>query len=300
MKTPTLKSKSTMSKKTVARLGARIDRVRAYAKRNGIPAVEIGRRAIAGLLSGKRISSGMIVQKEIRADAYAIIERLAKDAGLSVDAFFAAAGGYTFVTIPTKTARRFREVEDAASLEPGAILDSLIEYGEGWWDGNFDELPGHMEGFDLADEKKVLANLKVLGAKWAREDAGESIASDRERLTFDVCRGTATALRKLAAKRKTTVECVGQMALMNEAGKSSLNAADFRRIGNVIKRAERAERATPSEIELPVDLIRAVTKMAKAEGLTISEFTEALIWKNGGKFFAKQRKAARSGKEGGK
>lgn len=102
------------------------------------------------------------------------IDAVAAQSGLSPANVIAAAYGLTFAPIDATIARRCGEIEDAAGLQAGGVIDALVEHAEIWWG----EDPAGAEtleswvaaGWPLRDPDAALARLRALRARWRMED----------------------------------------------------------------------------------------------------------------------------------
>ena len=79
-----------------------------------------------------------------------------------------------WLPVDATVARRFREIEDAAGLAPGAVLASALEIGECWWDpeSGEGELLGWVERVLTGEARavEVEGGIRALHRKWVAED----------------------------------------------------------------------------------------------------------------------------------
>jgi hypothetical protein len=77
------------------------------------------------------------------------------------------------VLIDLKKARRFRELEQAADIEPGSVIDGLLS-GFDAYEQSTGELVKYIEdGWELTDPAATITSVRVLSGKWHEEDAAE-------------------------------------------------------------------------------------------------------------------------------
>ena len=128
--------------------------------------------------------------------------------------------GLALVAIDLRTARRLRQIEEAADLERGSLLASLLETAEQWWADDDGQLESWIEdGYDLASPEAARVKLRGLRAKWdAEEQAARHDAAPEDEDTH-----AATLARIMAAdlatnNRATTASLNGLAAGANIKG----------------------------------------------------------------------------------
>lgn len=112
-----------------------------------------------------------MITVELEAEVAEFLEGIATREGVKpVDLVIRACA--PLLGIEPLTIERMREVEEAADIEPGSMLDSIAE-GFGRLAGDPGELFAYLdEGWDLSDSKQAIReNLEALVARWAEADA---------------------------------------------------------------------------------------------------------------------------------
>lgn len=128
---------------------------------------------------------------QLPSEVVDLLESIAQKRGISPCDVVAEAFGKTLVLIDSKIARRLREIEIAADIEPGSVLESLVEPLDSW-SADFDELEDWIfRGWEISDPGMVSANLRRLSARWQVEDAKEKGGPGRQTqlLYVDVTEG---------------------------------------------------------------------------------------------------------------
>lgn len=130
-------------------------------------------------MAGQGGSTGR-TEVELPAEVIELIEGIAAREGVTVEVLFARAFGIEPVSIDAKAARRFREIEAAADIERGSVIDSLIDCAKQWWPTDDAGMLQSwiLDGWAISKPATVKRNLRKLQVKWEAEDAAEDAAAD--------------------------------------------------------------------------------------------------------------------------
>jgi hypothetical protein len=85
-----------------------------------------------------------------------------------------------------RSARRFREIEEAADLEAGSFLDSVVAMSDQWWHPRWGqngaaELESWIRGGWEIEDTDLRAKLVTLWKRWRAEEAAETRATRAQR-----------------------------------------------------------------------------------------------------------------------